>query len=73
MLRMSKWAMALAGGVSLFAVSVDAQAQTLSETLAQAYNSNPTLQAERARLRVTDEGRVQARSARLPSAAYFAD
>ncbi|WP_300530046.1 TolC family outer membrane protein [Maricaulis sp.] len=67
MLRMSKWAIALAGGVSLFAVSVEVEAQTLSEALAQAYNSNPTLQAERARLRVTDEGRVQARSARLPS------
>lgn len=64
---MSKWALALAGSVSLLAMSAVAQAQSLEEALVQAYNSNPTLQAERANLRATDEGLVQARSARLPT------
>ena len=64
---MSKWALALAGSVSLLAMSAAAQAQSLEEALVQAYNSNPTLQAERASLRATDEGLVQARSARLPT------
>lgn len=66
-MRMSKWAMALVSSVSLLAMSGQAQAQSLEEALVQAYNSNPTLQAERANLRATDEGLVQARSARLPT------
>lgn len=44
-----------------------ALAQSLEETLVAAYASNPTLAAERARLRQTEEGFFQARSARLPS------
>lgn len=38
------------GGVHL------AHAETLNKALASAYDTNPTLQAERARLRATDEG-----------------
>lgn len=67
MVRMSRWVAALTAGVSLLAVAANAQAQSLEEALAHAYNTNPTLQAERARLRATDESWVQARSARLPS------
>lgn len=39
-----------------------ATAQTLEETLVKAYQENPTLRAERARLRATDEGVSQALS-----------
>jgi outer membrane protein len=58
---------ALAGGVSLMAISGAALGQSLEDTLILAYNSNPTLQAERANLRAIDEGRVQARAGRLPT------
>lgn len=43
-----------------------AGAQTLSEALAEAYASNPTLQAQRAALRATDEGVPQARAGWRP-------
>ncbi len=66
---LSRMAVALAGSVSLLALAATAHAQSLEDTLTTAYNSNPTLQAERARLRTTEEGEVQARSARLPSVA----
>ena len=59
--------LALAGGVSLVAMSGAAWGQSLEETLILAYNSNPTLQAERANLRAIDENRVQARAGRLPT------
>ena len=39
-----------------------ASSQTLEETLVRAYEENPTLRAERARLRATDEGVAQALS-----------
>ena len=42
-------------------------AQTLAESLADAYSTNPDLAAERARLRAAQEGLVQARSQRLPT------
>lgn len=64
---LSRMAVALAGSVSLLAIGATAHAQSLEDTLTTAYNSNPSLQAERARLRTTEEGEVQARSARLPS------
>jgi outer membrane protein len=38
-----------------------AQAETLTDALALAYQTNPTLQGQRANQRVTDEGVVQAR------------
>ncbi|WP_339746797.1 TolC family outer membrane protein [uncultured Maricaulis sp.] len=66
MTRLKLWAMAVTGSVSLLAMGASAQAQSLEESLALAYNSNPTLLAERARLRATDEGRIQARAGYLP-------
>ena len=60
----------MAGAMSLTlagAVAGFAGAQTLEESLALAYRSNPTLQAERARVRATGESVVQARAAWLPS------
>ena len=52
-------AVALCVALSPTAPSV---AQSLDEALAQAYQNNPTLLAERARLRATDEGVAQALS-----------
>lgn len=65
--RLRRLALALAGGVSLLGMGAVAQAQSLEDTLVTAYNSNPTLQAERARLRATEEGQAQARSALYPT------
>jgi TolC family type I secretion outer membrane protein len=48
-----------------------AQVNTLSEALASAYLSNPTLDAERARVRATDENVTQALSLTHPSANAF--
>jgi outer membrane protein len=67
MMRVRQWATACIGGVSLLALGAVAEAQSLEETLALAFNSNPTLQAERARLRSTEELEVQARSAMFPT------
>ena len=58
---------AFAASVSLIAIAGPAAAQTLEETLALAYQSNPSLQAERARLRSAQESAVQARAGRLPT------
>ncbi|KAA5804612.1 TolC family outer membrane protein [Alkalicaulis satelles] len=55
---------ALAAG--LMAGGAQVHAQSLEETLSAAYRSNPQLQAERARLRQSAEGVVQARSVQLP-------
>jgi TolC family type I secretion outer membrane protein len=44
-----------------------AAAESLSDALSEAYNSNPTLLAERARLRATDETLPEARSGWLPT------
>lgn len=50
-----------------FAAPVDSVAQTMEETLAKAYGTNPTLQAARARLRATDEAVPQALSGWRPT------
>lgn len=50
-----------------------ASAETLREALALAYSANPQLDAERARLRATDEGVPQAKSGFRPKAAVNAD
>ncbi len=50
-----------------------ALAQSLEETLVSAYETNPTLAAQRSRLRQTEEGYFQARSARLPTVSASGD
>ena len=55
-------ALTMAGGMTGLA-----GAQTLEESLALAYRTNPTLLAERARVRASGEAVVQARAAWLPS------
>jgi outer membrane protein len=67
MMRARLSLMGAAAAMALLGATAPGLAQTLEETLALTYTSNPTLQAERARLRGTQEGVVQARSARLPS------
>ena len=45
----------------------DLRAETINKALSSAYEYNPTLRAERARLRATDEGVAQARSGYRPN------
>lgn len=54
-------------GASLVAIATPASADTLRQALLRAYQSNPTLIAERANLRATDETVPIARSGGLPS------
>ena len=51
-----------------FALAMPAQADTLREALASAYNNNPTLEAARDNQRATDEGVPIQRAQGLPSA-----
>ncbi|HYH21229.1 MAG TPA: TolC family outer membrane protein [Azospirillum sp.] len=56
-----RWlATAITCGVMATGVAATAQAQTLEQALAQAYENNPTLAAQRARLRAVDEQVPQA-------------
>jgi outer membrane protein len=54
-------AMLVAGG------GVQASAETLTDAIALAYETNPTLQSQRAQLRVTDEEWVQAEASLRPT------
>ena len=54
-------------GLALVLGAVPASAETLTEALAAAYANNPTLEAERAQLRATDEGLAEARSGYRPT------
>lgn len=56
----------LAASASLLALAVPAAADNLREALAEAYNTNPTLQSARAGQRATDEGVAIQRAAGLP-------
>jgi len=50
-----------------------AQAETLTDAIALAYQTNPTLQQQRATQRATDESVVQAKTAFRPTATLSAD
>ncbi len=63
----TRWIAPGAAALAVLCATPAAQGQTLEEALALAYDSNPTLLAERAALRAVDEGFIQARSAALPS------
>ncbi|HEY2179767.1 MAG TPA: TolC family outer membrane protein [Caulobacteraceae bacterium] len=58
------WALA---GLTLIAATTGAQAETLADAIALAYQSNPVLQAQRANLRATDETYVQAEAGYRPT------
>lgn len=65
---------ALAATVAAIALAAAAAgAQTIDETLAAAYRSNPLLQAERARQRATDETIAQALSGWRPTVSVSSD
>ncbi|MCR4282978.1 MAG: TolC family outer membrane protein [Bauldia sp.] len=64
--------MAVAIGCSLF-FTHNALAETLADALAAAYANNPTLNAQRASLRATDEGVPQALSGYRPTISASAD
>lgn len=55
------------------AVTNSASAQTLEEALSEAYLSNPTLQAQRAQVRATDESVPQAKAGWRPNVELVAD
>ena len=59
--------MGLMVGMASVAPLSTACAETLTDALTLAYQTNPTLQAQRANQRVTDEGVVQAKTAFRPS------
>jgi outer membrane protein len=61
------------GALAMLAQGGAASAETLAEALALAYQTNPTLQTQRAQQRVLDETYVQARSGYRPSASLSAD
>lgn len=65
-------ALLLAGSASLLALAAPAAADNLREALAQAYNTNPTLESARADQRATDEGVTIQRAQGLPSATITA-
>ncbi len=65
-------AVAVIIGTSLFRVD-PAAAESLSEALASAYANNPTLNAQRASQRATDEGVPQALSGFRPTVSGSAD
>jgi outer membrane protein len=72
------WARLAGAGVALGVLGLAAgaaRAETLADAVALAYQSNPTLQAQRAQLRALDERYVQARAGYRPqaSAAVQAD
>src|SRR5215470_12036150 len=61
---------AAAAGLGAILVATPAQAQTLTDALAEAYNTNPQLLAQRALLRATDEQVPQALSFWRPTVAF---
>jgi len=68
MRRMTTVRMALLAGTTLgFGIASESAAQTIDDALARAYRTNPSLAAERARLRALDEGVPRALSGWRPT------
>ncbi len=66
MLAMTRFAARAAVVVALAAAAAPGQAQTLRDTLVQAYRTSPVLEAQRAVLAATNEGIAQVRARRRP-------
>jgi TolC family type I secretion outer membrane protein len=64
---------ALTAGACLAAVGLQAEAETLADAIALAYQTNPQIQAQRAELRALNESYVQARSQFGPRLSAEAD
>ena len=56
------------GSAAIVLIAAPVSAETLRDALVKAYNTNPTLSAERANVRAIDETVPIARAAGLPSA-----
>ena len=67
-LKFGPAALAGASALALLAGAGPVSAETLADALALAYQTNPTLQQQRAQLRALDENVVQARAGYRPSA-----
>ena len=68
LVRFSRLGLATVGAVASLVVAVTpSAAETLAEALASAYANNPTINAQRAALRATDEGVPQALSGYRPT------
>ncbi len=65
------WA-GVAGAAVMASLAGGARGETLADAIALAYRSNPTLQAQRAEQRVTDETYVQARAGYRPTVSVSA-
>lgn len=65
--RVTAWGVAGALALPLFFMPLTVNAETLAEALASAYSGNPTIRAERARQRATDEATPQALSGWRPT------
>ena len=65
-MRVKRIAVTLITASLIVSVAQPAYADTLQEALALAYATNPTIRAERARLKATGEGKAQAWAAALP-------
>src|SRR3546814_6254987 len=61
----ARWRMAVACGLALLSATA-ARGETLADAIARAYESNPTLAAQRAQVKLTDEAYVQARAGLRP-------
>lgn len=65
--------MAALSVAALATAAAPARAETLREAMVSAYNHNPTLQAERARLRAIDEEVARAKAGRRPNISATGD
>ena len=72
-MRRGGFALAALAGLALILFDGAARAETLSDALSKAYQSNPTLLAQRAALRATDEQVSQALSGWRPTITFNAD
>src|SRR6266404_2303537 len=68
-----RWAVCVAAIAAVPGAACVANAETLESALAQAYRNNPTLNAQRAALRATDEGVPQALAGYRPRVNFQAD
>ncbi len=74
LLRLARASIVAVGAISMAVLpSLPARAVTLIEALASAYRNNPTLNAQRAALRATDEGVPQALAGYRPTVGAAAD
>ncbi len=70
---LAKLAVIALSGTAVFAGSLNARAESLEGALSKAYGQNPTLNAQRASTRATDESVTQAKALGRPTVSVSAD